>query len=84
MSVPMFSFLLGSFTYEKYFAGKYIGELAGLVLQKLHNENLFLAGDENSEKLVFNRDSVSSSGIDRIHRRSSTLLKAFHKFKELF
>ncbi len=43
---------VGSFTYEKYFAGKYIGELARLVFQKLHDESLFLV-KENGEKITF-------------------------------
>jgi len=36
------SLLPGSFTFEKYFAGKYIGELMRLVLNKLNQERLFL------------------------------------------
>ena len=53
-------FNLGSFTYEKYFAGKYIGELSRLALQKLHDEYLFLP---RCEKISFQRDSVSSSDV---------------------
>ena len=43
------SLLPNSFTYEKYFAGKYLGELVRLILLKLHQENLLFP--EKSMKL---------------------------------
>ena len=53
--------LSDSFTFEKYFAGKYIGELTRLVLQKLHNENLFLV--QNSGKISFESGIVTSADV---------------------
>ena len=40
------SLLPGSFTYEKYFAGKYMGDLVRLVLLELHSKGLLLQGHE--------------------------------------
>ena len=37
------SLLPGSFTYEKYFAGKYIGEIVRLALIQLYKTNMFMS-----------------------------------------
>lgn len=60
------SLLPKSFTYEKYFAGKYIGELARLILLKLHHEQLLFPGkttklDENG---IFTSENLSDLEAD--------------------
>ena len=60
------SLLPKSFTYEKYFAGKYIGELARLILLKLHQEDLLFSGntmrlDENG---IFTSSDLSDIETD--------------------
>ena len=44
VAVDKASLLPGSFTFEKYFAGKYAGEIARRILVKLQAENCFLSG----------------------------------------
>ena len=58
------SLLPGSFTYEKYFAGKYIGKLVRLILVKLHAENLVFSG-QTAPKLN-QEDSFTSSHLSRV------------------
>ena len=60
------SLLPNSFTYEKYFAGKYLGELARLILLKLHQENLLFPGKSTKlhEKGIFSTSDLSDIEID--------------------
>lgn len=54
------SLLPKSFTYEKHFAGKYIGELVRLTLVKLHKEGLFIQ-DDSSFKPLLKPESFTAS-----------------------
>lgn len=60
------SLLPGSFTFEKYFAGKYIGELLRLILVKLHNEGLLFEGNKSSSHRLGDKDSISSADLSLI------------------
>ena len=68
------SLLPKSFTYEKYFAGKYIGELARLILLKLHQQDLLFYGKtvKLSEKGIF-----TSSDLSEIENDAFNATKVF-------
>ena len=60
------SLLPRSFTYEKYFAGKYIGELARLILSKLNYENLLFPDKATKldEEGMFTSEDLSNVEAD--------------------
>ena len=60
------SLLPKSFTYEKYFAGKYLGELARVILLKLHQEALLFPGKSTKlhENGIFSSSDLSDLEID--------------------
>ena len=71
------SLLPKSFTYEKYFAGKYIGELARLMLVNLSENGLFAYFDFYKEKDSFTAAMLSNvlkenSNIEEILKMSLT------------
>ena len=57
------SLLPRSFTYEKYFAGKYLGELVRLTLVQLHKQKLFIP-DEDKFKPLMVKEAVSAGMYD--------------------
>ncbi|CAG0901734.1 unnamed protein product [Darwinula stevensoni] len=65
------SLLVGSFTYEKYFAGKYLGEIARLILVKLVDEELLFKG-KCTEKLR-TVGSFTSQYVSHIEKDSMEL-----------
>ena len=58
------SLLPGSFTYEKYFAGKYIGEIVRLALVQLHKINIFMSNNKNDS--IFKKDSLTAKMVSDI------------------
>nr|AHN49716.1 hexokinase-1 [Delia antiqua] len=56
------SLLKNSFTFEKYIGGKYLGELCRCILQKLHENDLFLEAlskEQYPKPWTFDSDNVS-------------------------
>ena len=69
------SLLPRSFTYEKYFAGKYIGELARLILLKLHQQGLLFPG--NSEIKLAEKGIFTSSDLSDIESDAFNATRVF-------
>jgi len=59
------SLLPGSFTFEKYFAGKYLGELTRLVFETIMSQI-----EENIPQNLTEKDSISTSDVSNIIRYS--------------
>ena len=84
------SLLPKSFTYEKYFAGKYIGELARLVLLKLHQKELLFSGKSTKldEAGIFSSSDLSDIEQDAFDAtrvfESLSLNGTYAKTKEIF
>ena len=57
------SLLPGSFTFEKYFAGKYLGELTRLVFETIMSQI-----EENIPQNLTEKDSISTSDVSNIIR----------------
>ena len=55
------SLLPKSFTYEKYFAGKYLGELVRLTLVQLHQLGLFMAENDENFKHFLEKESFTAA-----------------------
>lgn len=72
----------GNFTYEKHFAGKYIGELVRMALLKLHQESLFLPG-QNADILtqngVFETSDLSDVEKDLGSKKPLYAIHQFHR-----
>lgn len=58
------SLLVGSFTFEKYFSGKYMGELARVILAHLTHQGILFEG--KGSKKLFTKDSFTTSLISHI------------------
>jgi len=71
------SLLPGSFTYEKYFAGKYIGEIVRLALVQLHKINIFLSNNKNES--IFKKDSLTAKMVSDILEDNSMTKKIFQE-----
>ena len=62
------SLLPGSFTFEKYFSGKYIGDLVRHILVRLHKEGLVFKGQNIS--LLDQTGSITSSDLSDVEADS--------------
>jgi hexokinase len=69
MELDKESLLPGGFTYEKYFAGKYIGEVVRLVLVKLHKAKLFIPNEEI--KSLLTKDAFTAAMLSDVMLDSS-------------
>ena len=73
----------GSFTFEKYFAGKYIGEIARLMILKLA-ENKLVFKDQDVSKLkegyVFTAEDVSNIEQDNIDGSETKAVEICKRF----
>ena len=84
------SLLPKSFTYEKYFAGKYIGELARLILFRLHQEDLLFSGQSTKldEAGIFDSSDLSDIEQDAFDAtrvfESLSLNGTYVRTKEIF
>lgn len=73
----------GSFTFEKYFAGKYIGEIARHMILKLAEGKLLFSGQDVSklgEGYIFTAEDVSNieqDSIDGSGKRVADICKRF-------
>ena len=59
------SLLPKSFTYEKYFAGKYLGELARLALVQLHQRGLFMSENDKEFKKFLEKDAFTAAMLSQ-------------------
>ena len=59
------SLLPNSFTYEKYFAGKYLGELARLALIQLHQRGLFMSQNDKEFKKFLEKDAFTAAMLSQ-------------------
>ena len=84
------SLLPRTFTYEKYFAGKYIGELARLILLKLHQEGILFPNKVTKldERGIFDSSDLSDIEQDAFDAtrvfESLSLNGTYVKTKDIF
>ena len=64
--LPVTSFVLASYRYEKLISGKYMGELVRLVLMKLVNEDLLFNGE--ASELLKTRGSFETRYVSQMER----------------
>ena len=74
------SLLPGNFTYEKYFAGKYIGEIVRLALVQLHKIHIFMSNENDSIfKPLLIKDSLTAKMVSDILEDNLMTKKIFQE-----
>ncbi|KYN11139.1 PREDICTED: hexokinase-2-like isoform X1 [Trachymyrmex cornetzi] len=78
------SLIVNSFTFEKYIAGKYLGEVVRVILAKLTKERLLFVGDSTSDSLLtsgnLTTDLVSHIEQDSLDGGDSNTKEILAKF----
>ncbi|XP_018397741.1 PREDICTED: hexokinase-1-like isoform X1 [Cyphomyrmex costatus] len=78
------SLIVNSFTFEKYIAGKYLGEVVRVILAKLTKERLLFVGDSTSDSLLtpgnLTTDLVSHIEQDSLDGGDSNTKEILGKF----
>ncbi|KAG5317984.1 HXK2 Hexokinase, partial [Pseudoatta argentina] len=78
------SLIVNSFTFEKYIAGKYLGEVVRVILAKLTKERLLFVGDSTSDSLLtsgnLTTDLVSHIEQDSLDGDDSNTKEILAKF----
>ncbi|KYN43761.1 Hexokinase-2 [Trachymyrmex septentrionalis] len=78
------SLIVNSFTFEKYIAGKYLGEVVRVILVKLTKEKLLFVGDSTSDSLLtpgnLTTDLVSHIEQDSLDGGDSNTKEILAKF----
>ena len=67
------SLLPKSFTFEKYFAGKYLGELVRLVLVQLHALNVFMPDLTEEFKVLQSKEAFSTIVVSKVLSENANL-----------
>ncbi|XP_018309346.1 hexokinase type 2 isoform X2 [Mycetomoellerius zeteki] len=78
------SLIVNSFTFEKYIAGKYLGEVVRVILAKLTKQRLLFVGDSTSDSLLttgnLTTDLVSHIEQDSLDGGDSNTKEILEKF----